>query len=237
MQRTRQRSLSTNLPFRWLLPLLCGASLFALPQAGNGHAVWTTPTPRSPSDAWKDPNGPCGMNTRSTMVTTYQVGQQVSVAWDETVNHPGCFLIDFSTGGDQNWTQLANVKHRAGATPPNKRYNAMITLPSGVSCTDCTLRLRQIMLSTDTEPCPPAMIAYGATYYTCADVTIPTPPMPDLSQQVMPDLAVPPVEGGAQPGCRSVPPGLNPASAGTAGSVSLLLCALGGLFARRRRVR
>jgi MYXO-CTERM domain-containing protein len=87
------------------------------------------------------------------------------------VNHPGCFLIDFSQD-DTQFTMLANVKHMAtGATP--RPWQTMITLPAGVRCDSCTLRLRQVMLGSEAQACPPAGgIPADTTYYSCANVVI-----------------------------------------------------------------
>ena len=149
---------------------LVAASLLA-PALSHGHARFLEPKPRNAADNLKDPLGPCGNVKRTTMSTTYTAGQLINVKWEETVDHPGCFLVDLSVGGDMNFMPLANIKHsKAGIVP--RPYMTQVQLPQGVTCKDCTLRLRQLMLANDGATCPPSPIAAGATYYSCADVQI-----------------------------------------------------------------
>jgi len=220
MQFTRQLSLSMCL----------GASIVGTAGTSSAHAVLTTPLARNNRSDLKDPDGPCGKVPRTSMSTPYSSGQTLNVEWTETINHPGCFLIDLSTSGDQNWMLLKNVAHsNVGTTARN--YTTQLTLPAGVSCTDCTLRLRQIMLGADTDPCPPDPIAMGATYYSCADVAIsapPAPPAPDMAQSPMP-------EGGAmETGCSlaTLRSGLPSSTAGVGIFVALAL--LRRVLRRRR---
>jgi hypothetical protein len=163
----------------------------------------TSPKPRDNSDLYKDPNGPCGVGkTANPSVLTS--GATLTVNWTETVNHPGCFLFDLSTDGDKTWQLLANVKHVATGTTP-RPYTAQVQLPAGVTCTNCTFRMRQIMYGTDADPCPPATIPFGATYYSCADVTLQgSSPPPDMASPVGADAATPPQPpGGAMSsGCQ-----------------------------------
>lgn len=184
-----------------LLSLCLGAATFSAAATASAHAVWTSPTPRNNRSDLKDPYGPCGNVMRTTMSTTYAAGQTINVSWSETVDHPGCFLVDLSTSGDQNWMLLKNVPHTTVGSIP-RTYSAQVTLPAGVSCTDCTLRLRQIMLGSDATPCPPNPVAMGATYYTCADVTIPAPPAPDMAQTPTPDLSTETPPPAMDTGCR-----------------------------------
>lgn len=137
------------------------------------HARLDAPPARDNRDGYKDDTGgaPCGIGRTATQPsTTLAAGATVEVKWTETVNHPGCFLIDFATSGDANFQLLANVKHAAtGGTP--RLWTKSVTLPS-TPCTGCTLRLRQIMLGNETAACPPATIARNASYYACANVTL-----------------------------------------------------------------
>jgi hypothetical protein len=220
------------------LPLLGAAWLFFAPGQSRGHALLTSPAPRDNRSDHKDPYGPCGV-ARTTMSTSLQSGQALTVNFTETVDHPGCFLIDLSTDNDQTWRQLGNVAHSSTGTTP-RMYSAQVTLPAGVSCDSCTLRLRQIMLGSDATPCPPNPIPTGATYYSCADVKITAPTSaPDLSTP-SPDLGSPgsgPGGGSQATGCSVVPGGGRAASRPAAGLT--LLFALSGLaaIAARRRAR
>jgi hypothetical protein len=152
--------------------------LFGLgaPRSADAHALLIAPSPRDQSDAHKDPTGPCGV-TRSTTEPVRQLtpGASFNVMWNETVNHPGCFVIDFSAAGDANFQVLATVAHNTSAPTP-RPYAQMVTLPAA-PCAACTLRVRQIMLSAEPAAgaaCPPATLPTGSTYYTCANVVLGT---------------------------------------------------------------
>jgi len=100
-------------------------------------------------------------------------GSKLDMSWTETVDHPGCFVIDFSASGDAGWATLTTLPHRQDGTAP-RRYSTQVTLPSA-PCTDCTLRIRQIMLGAEPaagEACPPPDLAPGLTYYSCANVAL-----------------------------------------------------------------
>lgn len=221
------------------LPSLAALSLVAastlVPALSHGHARLLDPKPRNGADNLKDPLGPCGNVARTAMSTVYTSGQMVAVKWEETIDHPGCFLVDLSLNGDQNFMQIANIKHSKTGTLP-RQYMAQIQLPQGVTCKGCTLRLRQIMLASDAVTCPPSPIATGATYYSCADVQIDSPPdmagtAPDLASAGA-DLASagnpPPPPGDMATGCQF-------GGAPTFGAGGLFVGALLALAARRRR--
>lgn len=155
-----------------------GALLLVLGVSGaaHAHALWSMPRPRDNRDGWKETAAgfaqPCGVARKPTQpVTAFMTGSTFQVRWTETVNHPGCFLIDFSPD-DTQFTMLANVKHMAtGMTP--RPWQTMITLPPGVRCDSCTLRLRQVMLGSEAQACPPpGGIPADTTYYSCANVVI-----------------------------------------------------------------
>ncbi|MGD8641888.1 MAG: hypothetical protein PVG89_14735, partial [Gammaproteobacteria bacterium] len=54
--------------------------------------------PRSNNDGIK--SGPCGSDPRSTNPAVFRPGQQITVEWEETINHPGYFTIAFSPAND-----------------------------------------------------------------------------------------------------------------------------------------
>jgi MYXO-CTERM domain-containing protein len=150
------------------------ATLALATGSASAHAVLTAPLPRDDSDSHKDPNGPCGVGRlESQPVTPLKPGSELTVTWNETVNHPGCFVVDFAAAGDMGWQTLATLPHDAtGATP--RPYSTMVTLPSA-PCSACTLRVRQIMLGEELAPgavCPPANLGSGLTYYSCANLVL-----------------------------------------------------------------
>jgi hypothetical protein len=170
--------------------ILSGALFLALPvaivslvsSAAHAHALLAAPMPRDQRDGYKDPNGPCGIAAATSQTrTALTPGASFMVTWKETINHPGCFVIDFSASGDSNWQVIGKKSHANPPAPTNpttsnpRNWSTMVTIPSG-PCTACTLRLRQIMNDggsdyTDAQ-CPPATVASGKTYYSCANVSI-----------------------------------------------------------------
>jgi hypothetical protein len=152
------------------------AGAVAAPASASAHAVLTAPKPRDNRDDHKDTNGgaPCGVARAASqpMNPAMAPGSPFTVTWTETVNHPGCFVIDFSASGDTGWQMLSTVAHKTTGNTP-RMYSQMVTLPSA-PCTACTLRLRQIMLGSEPAAgaCPPATIPTNATYYTCANVVL-----------------------------------------------------------------
>jgi MYXO-CTERM domain-containing protein len=139
----------------------------AAPQMASAHARLTSPKPRNNSDALK--SAPCGGVARTATATTYSVGSTITVNWEETIGHQGCFQIALSEANDQNFTLLKQIPDPAGG---NQTYTDTVKLPDGVTCDACTLVMRQLMQG---GPCPdnadPALAAQG-TYYSCADIKI-----------------------------------------------------------------
>lgn len=82
--------------------------------AASGHARLTQPTPRSPADDIKDFNGGiarCADEPTTVPVTIRGAGTRLRVTWDETVNHPGCFLFSLRVQEGGEFEELANIKH------------------------------------------------------------------------------------------------------------------------------
>jgi hypothetical protein len=98
------------------------------------------------------------------------------------------------------------------------------------------LRLRQIMLASDNDPCPPNPIAMGITYYSCANVTInaDTTDMADVPE----DLARPAdlsVVGTTPSGCHAAPHSITRTPFSSVPAATLVLSYLALLLRRRRR--
>lgn len=219
-------------------PLLAAAlPLWAalVPSTASGHARLLTPTPRNASSALKLPE--CGNVARTANSTKFEQGQTLTVSWEETVEHPGCFIVDVSPAGDTNWRQLQIFPDDATGALPHP-FTKQVTLPADLVCDQCTLRLRQIMRSG--TPCPPANLNPTVdVYYSCADITITATKVPDdLAMPPPSDMAAPapdltvlvPTEtGGAQPtGCTFGPVAAAP-------SALVLLLGPAALLLRRRR--
>lgn len=204
----------TPISVRHTLAGLLALALLGSSGMSHAHALLTYPQPRDNLDTHKDPNGPCGA-TKTNSPTALVAGSTINVTWTETVNHQGCFVFDVSTDNDVTWQQLAVAKHQTIPDTP-RPYSAQIQIPNTATCTNCTFRMRQIMYGLDTDPCPPPSIPPGATYYSCADVTLTAnDPPPDMATDA---AMAPPTDPGASvnkgchllPGSPSAPPILGP---------------------------
>jgi hypothetical protein len=108
--------------------------------------------------------GPCGGIARTATNKMLLVGSAVRVDWLETIQHPGRFEFYLSTANDANFTLIATVPD--DQDNPNNLphvFNAMVTLPAGVTCDNCTLQMIQVMTEVPTAP---------TYYYSCADISI-----------------------------------------------------------------
>lgn len=148
----------------------------------DAHALFAEPAPRDQQDGYKDGSA-CGVAFAATQpLTTYAPGQSLNVRWLETVDHFGCFLVEFSAEGDANFQVLGRKSH-SNPPPPDaatsaepRHWSLDVTLPS-TPCSGCTLRLRQLMLDADVtaDACSPANAAPGSIYTTCANIALEAP--------------------------------------------------------------
>ena len=165
---------------RWVLmaSLVCS---FGHSYAGSAraHALFAAPAPRDQQDGYKDGSA-CGVTfAASQPVTSYAPGQTVNVQWLETVDHPGCFLVELSADGDQSFQILGRKSHsnpplpRVATSGEPRHWSLDVTLPSS-PCSNCTLRLRQLMLDADVaaDSCSAAGAARGSIYTTCANIEL-----------------------------------------------------------------
>ncbi|MDB4945340.1 MAG: hypothetical protein JWP97_4874 [Labilithrix sp.] len=162
-----------NGSFLACLGFLAAAAVSA-PSVAMAHTVMTMPAPRDNSDSHK--SGPCGGVARTTACTAYAAGATIPVKWKETVDHTGCFQIGLSTANDQNFTVLKQINDPSG-TPTGMVYSDSVTIPSGVTCKDCTLVVRQLMkgsacVGNSTTTGPFEDVTGVSTYYSCADIRI-----------------------------------------------------------------
>lgn len=175
------------------------ALILAAPASVFAHARLMNPPPRSPADDNK--SGPCGNVPRTTAFTQYEAGATITVTWQETIDHNGCFDIVFSekeidptSGGE--WRHLKRIQDDAGT--PNTTFTTTVQLPAGITCEKCTLALRQIMHDGAGGKCPGGTCVCNATdpdemdggsptYYSCADIRVGD--FPDAAPSI-------PVDGG-----------------------------------------
>lgn len=145
-------------------------------QDAFAHARLLSPAPRSNNAGIKA--GPCGGLARGAP-TRLTPGSTITVAWEETINHPGRYILSLSPANDlgfENNVINANIPDRApsAADPLPLRYSFQWTVPD-IECETCTLQLIQSM---EENPAAPSL------YYSCADIrisrsaTLPPPPAP-----------------------------------------------------------
>ncbi|HEX2875691.1 MAG TPA: SCE4755 family polysaccharide monooxygenase-like protein [Polyangiaceae bacterium] len=163
------------------LPIAALVCALATAFAGSVHAhsLLDQPAPRDQQDGYKD-ESPCGVGFDAAQpLTTYAPGQAVNVRWLETVDHPGCFLVEFSAGGDQDFQILGRLSHsnpplpEMASTAEPRHWSLDVTLPA-TACSGCTLRLRQLMMDADVtaDACSAVNAPPRSIYTTCANVAL-----------------------------------------------------------------
>ncbi|RYG63796.1 hypothetical protein EON77_20525, partial [bacterium] len=148
------------------------AGAFGTEHEAAAHARLTDPKPRTPDDAIKT-NAPCGAVARTEPSRAYTEGAEVEIAWDETIDHAGCFVLTLLDDKETPYVVMKTIVDEGGTVIPSREtgtpYTTKLTLPEGVTCDKCTIQLRQVMSGTAT--CDPS--TFGAsTYFSCADVRI-----------------------------------------------------------------
>lgn len=150
-------------PFNLTLLL---AALSASSTDTHAHARWLLDgiiKPRTPSTELK--TAPCGGIARGDTPAIFTPGQTLTVQWEETIDHPGYYVISFSPAGDSNFDQYIlapKIPDTQNNTPTPHVYQAQITLPDQ-ACTQCTLQLIQVMEENPLIP---------VNYYSCADIQL-----------------------------------------------------------------
>jgi MYXO-CTERM domain-containing protein len=208
---------------RSLVIAAIGVSLFA--GQAFAHIKMLEPKPRDDRDDHKNDNAPCIARTMAQTVTKLNAGGMVTVKFGETVNHPGCFVVDFAASDTGPWQMLDTLPHSTmgGASDAKPRmYSKDVKLPS-TPCTNCVLRVRQLMLRADPATCPPATIPAGETYYSCANIELASGGTPDAGggeDAASAGTGGSSGTGGASAGTGGSGSGAGGASAGTGGSAS-----------------
>jgi hypothetical protein len=116
------------------------------------------------NDATGLKTAPCGGIARTDNPTILKAGQTVNLEWEETINHPGYYIIRFSPADDVGFEQNVLVDMHIddqNETPTPHPFEAQIQVPN-VECEACTLQMIQVMEDRD----PPT------NYYSCADIQI-----------------------------------------------------------------
>ncbi|MCX4246261.1 SCE4755 family polysaccharide monooxygenase-like protein [Paraliomyxa miuraensis] len=149
------------------------AGLWATPAAA--HIELLSPSARYTPDQQKNP--PCGAQGNPAgdgTVTVFQVGETITVEWDEFIDHPGHFRIALDPTGSDAFVSptdfddfynspevlLDDIADAAGGL-----YQVEVTLPDE-PCDPCTLQLIQVMNDGAWGP------GDSDLYYQCADIVI-----------------------------------------------------------------
>jgi hypothetical protein len=157
-----------------LLILLLGVFLF---QPTYAHIKMISPLPRLDVDNLKQGPGvvnPCGNQPRGTNPYVYEPNQIVPIVFQETINHPGRFIVQFSMANDTGFALPENELTRLEDTMAGGMRTLQARMPN-VECNQCTLRVIQVM---DDQP--------GELYVHCIDINLraaaaPPPPPPPVT--------------------------------------------------------
>ncbi len=183
---------------------LAALALVGVPATALAHTVMTTPPARDVGSAGSDAHktGPCGAVPRTNKCTPYEAGATIDVKWTETVAHDGCFQVALSQAGDQGFTILKQIQDPVGS--PITMHTDTVTLPAGVTCKDCTLVVRQLMIGKLCTTAPLQNDLDASTYYSCGDIRI---GFPDAAcvLPAQPDAGVPDGAPGDDSGPHTVP--------------------------------
>ncbi|MBS2014271.1 MAG: hypothetical protein JST00_15400 [Deltaproteobacteria bacterium] len=162
--------------------LLAATFAFCAPLTASAHAYIMDPPARDIANpdknarAHKDATAPCGGLARVGSPKKYAPGSTITVKWEETIGHQGCYQIRFSSANDmpaeaKNWQLLKQINDPAGINGTAGVFTDTVTLPN-TPCPACTLSVLQLMQG---QPCPnnadPSQSLQG-TYYSCADICI-----------------------------------------------------------------
>lgn len=157
------------------------AAALSAAAVSQAHIKLMDPPARHP-DSLK--TGPCGVanDARGSAVTALQAGQTLTIAWDETIEHPGHYRIMFNENGfdfpvPANGADFCDpaagpvngvhcLVDNIADQPNGPNYTQAVTIPN-VNCTNCTLQLIQWMSDKENDG-----IANNEIYYSCADVTV-----------------------------------------------------------------
>jgi hypothetical protein len=174
--------------------LLIAAALLVPAGLASAHARWKVGSKITPprTDATGLKTAPCGGVPRTTTFSQFKPGAQVTVEFEETIQHTSYFIVSFSQAGDAGFEQTVLapniVDDKSGAADLNHQYTATVTMPN-MLCNDCTLQLIQVMKDG------PMGLAGDETgrYYSCTDIQLVDNPQPrpDTPPVAQPDKAAP----------------------------------------------
>jgi len=139
-------------------------ALFASPLAA--HVLLDEPARRY--DDMKD--GPCGRgganDGRTSRFKRYAAGETITMRWTETIDHEGSWVVGFDNDGADEDDFASTILYEAPDPrgTGGEQVTAEVTLPD-VECTNCTLRLLQVMTTSD-------VVRPQDLYFQCADIVL-----------------------------------------------------------------
>jgi MYXO-CTERM domain-containing protein len=225
--------------------VLAAIAVLGVAAPASGHLRLTSHEARY-GDSQK--SGPCGVagGERTTdKVYIGKPGVEVMLVWDEFINHPGHFRIDFDMDGDDDFadpvlpcadetsvedcfdtTNTGPFMQNGIADTQGGTSNFLYTLPAE-ECDNCTLQVIQAMYDK-----PPFVTPGNDIYYQCVDII--------LSNDGPDELTLIEVDGsdagmgGDGDGDGNASSGCRVAGSGGGSTLALILIA-GALGLRRRR--
>ncbi|MEZ4438013.1 MAG: SCE4755 family polysaccharide monooxygenase-like protein [Polyangiaceae bacterium] len=152
------------------------------PATASAHINLMNPPPRYNFTGVNQKMGPCGGGTASGDVTTYEPGQEITVSWAETINHPGHFRVALDLTGADDFTDPTSendmdvVGNIIAYVPDNggSDFSHTFNLPMQ-ECMGCTLQVIQVMTDKINGNGVPGFGGYPDNddiYYWCADINI-----------------------------------------------------------------
>ena len=92
--------------FTWLASVAAVGTLLMATRGVGAHIEVTYPPTRyqfEPPNSDNQKIGPCATGVPTGTVTALQAGQELTVTWDEFINHPGHFRVALDTTGSDAW--------------------------------------------------------------------------------------------------------------------------------------
>jgi len=151
------------------------ALVLSLSSLCSAHLEVSYPPTRYELNGTSQKTGPCATGTPTGIVTELVAGEQVTVTWDETVNHPGHFRVSLDLGGADDYPDPASendmaVTGNVVAYIPDdggSAFSHTFTVPDQ-NCDPCSIQVIQVM--TDKLPWGPTN--GDDIYYWCSDIRI-----------------------------------------------------------------
>ena len=150
---------------------VCLVFLFVI--SASAHVKWTIPEERAGADLKIDP---CGGVSAGELSAEYIAGDTVKLEFEEFINHPGYYEIQFSEGSEDEFKKIASIPDTLDVV---EFWEYPYIVPE-IECASCILRIRMTM----TDKKPPNLY-----YHSCFDFSITLPEV----------IVVPPITAVSQP--------------------------------------